>query len=308
LTKRQAYVRVTVVIPTKNRPSEVKRLLEELLRQTLRPYEVIVVDDSNDQRTKRAVESLKPSYQQKNILLRYTRNSNSLPRARLLGGLIAQGDIVVYTDDDLHLNPRTLEYLVLSLMKTDAVAIWGKIAFPDMKQAAGNKLVNLLGKFLRSLIFGGVTCEGGLFAVRRKVLSEGVFFDWNMPGYALFEDQDFSRAITKRYGLKSVIKLNSPVLAIDRGSLIKDEKFFVTLFGNYFYLCFKWRGILGLITFTCISPIICLFYIISKGGMRGKSTVSPLGIIKSYLYIIKRLSGVISGNLEETYASYTPFL
>jgi len=308
MSKLKDEVRVSVVIPTKNRPNEIKRLLKELLEQTLKPNEVIVVDDSNDQLTKRVVESLMSSYQQKSIRLHYARDSNSSSRARLIGGLMAQEDIIIYIDDDLHLKRYALEYLVLPFRKANVVATWGKISFPDIKQGIKRRLINILDKLLRILIFGCLTYGGGLFAIRKKILDEGCLFDWNMPGYALFEDQDFSYSIIKCYGLKSIVVLNSLILAIDKGILIKDNKFFVTLFGNSLYMCFKWKGACGLLIFICISPIICLFYIISKGGMRGKSTVSPLGIIKSYLYIIKRLSRVISGNLEEIYASYKPFL
>jgi len=289
-------LKVSVVIPTKDRPSEVERLLSELLRQTLIPDEVIVVDDSSNQQTKYVVEKLKPIYSQKRVKLRYIRNANSSSRARTLGGFVAQGDIIIYVDDDLHLESFALRCLISSLVKTNAIAVWGKVSFPDMKYAEGGMLVGLLDRSIRNLIFGSITYGGGLFAVYRKVLNEGVLFDWNMSGYALFEDQDFSCNLIKRYGLESVIMLRSPVLAVNTSALLKSREFFINLFGNSFYLCFKWKGVFGLITFTYVSLIICLFYIMSRGGIRGKALINSLEILKSYLYTIRRLPKIISGN------------
>jgi len=293
--------RISIVIPVKNRPKEIKCLLRELLKQTLLPYEVIVVDDSDDEQIKHIVENLKLIYQLKRIKLRYIRNSNSSSRARLLGGLVAQGDIIIYVDDDLNLKPYALEYLTLLLTKANVVAVWGKIDFPDMKQTARNELISLLSKFLKILIFGSITYGGGLFAIYKEILNKGVSFDWMIPGYALFEDQDFSRNIIKYYGFKSVVMLDSLTLAINTKPLIRDENFFRIFFGNSIYLCLKWRRILGLISIVYISPFICLFYIMSKGGLRGKISISLLRIIRSYLYIIRGLSKIISGNLTELY-------
>ena len=39
---------LSIVVPTKNRPQSLRRLLESLQRQDYRPYEVIVVDDASD--------------------------------------------------------------------------------------------------------------------------------------------------------------------------------------------------------------------------------------------------------------------
>jgi GT2 family glycosyltransferase len=40
---------LSIVVPTKNRPESLARLLESLERQNYRPYEVIVVDDASDE-------------------------------------------------------------------------------------------------------------------------------------------------------------------------------------------------------------------------------------------------------------------
>jgi cellulose synthase/poly-beta-1,6-N-acetylglucosamine synthase-like glycosyltransferase len=50
-SKREAVAERTllsIVVPTKNRPQSLRRLLESLQRQDYQPYEVIVVDDASD--------------------------------------------------------------------------------------------------------------------------------------------------------------------------------------------------------------------------------------------------------------------
>ena len=70
-------------------------------------YEIIVVDDSNNFETKHAIEGLRYDFSKRNIKLIYTRDSNSAARACLIGELMAQGDVIIYIDDDLHLRYKS---------------------------------------------------------------------------------------------------------------------------------------------------------------------------------------------------------
>ena len=295
--------KISIVIPTKNRANKIKLLLRELLKQSIIPNEIIVVDDSNNFETRYVIESLRHAFSKRNIKLFYTRDSNSAARARLIGGLMAQGDVIIYVDDDLYLQYYTLERLLTILIKTKAIATWGRINFPDTKFTKRGNLFLLLSKLFGIIIFGCPTIGGGLFAVRKEAL-KNVRFDWNLPGFSLFEDQDFSCGLIRYYGYKNVVYLDKPVLAVNRGILIKNLNFFLHVFGNSFYLCYKWRGIYGLITFTFFSPFLCSFYIITKGGVRGILSVKVLKILKCYLYIFKNLRSVISGDLKRLYALY----
>ena len=94
-------LRISVVIPTFKRPNLLLRCLHSILQQDFRldRFEIIVVSDGEDPATNHALNSLPFN---KFPLIRYY----SLPQkagpaaARNLGWLLAQGELVVFTDDD----------------------------------------------------------------------------------------------------------------------------------------------------------------------------------------------------------------
>src|SRR5258706_9785296 len=88
-----------VVICTRDRPDELARCLASLPRQSLRPREIIVVDNaSRDGRTREVAFAAGATY------LREDRPG--LDIARNTGALRVTSEIVAYTDDDVLLHPR----------------------------------------------------------------------------------------------------------------------------------------------------------------------------------------------------------
>ncbi|TVR12761.1 MAG: glycosyltransferase family 2 protein [Phormidium sp. GEM2.Bin31] len=92
----------TVIIPTYNRLPILKKCLQGLAQQQLKPtiqgYEVIVVDDGSNDGTWDWLNSYKPKMPQ----LHCFRQTNAGPAAARNRGLDqAQGDIIVFIDSDL---------------------------------------------------------------------------------------------------------------------------------------------------------------------------------------------------------------
>ena len=50
---------ISIVIPTCNRPVELKKCLDSCIQQTLTLYEIIIGDDSNNDRTKNLINVYK---------------------------------------------------------------------------------------------------------------------------------------------------------------------------------------------------------------------------------------------------------
>lgn len=96
--------RVSVVIPTHQRPQLLQRCLEALIAQDLDPaaYEIVVVDDAHSEATRIQVEVFA------RLLgggreIRYRRpppGSRGPAAARNAGWLAAKGEIIAFTDDD----------------------------------------------------------------------------------------------------------------------------------------------------------------------------------------------------------------
>lgn len=94
-------LKITVVIPTYRRPALLLRCLDALVRQNFAHdrFEIIVVSDGDDPATSSAIEAL--PLRRHPFIQYYPLPVKSGPAAaRNLGWMLAQGGLVVFTDDD----------------------------------------------------------------------------------------------------------------------------------------------------------------------------------------------------------------
>lgn len=110
----------SIVICTRDRPDELARCLASLPQQSLRPNEIIVVDNAScDGRTREAALAAGVTY------LREDRPGLDIARNR--GASCATSDIIAYTDDDVLLHPRWLERLVAAFDDPAIAAVTGLV-------------------------------------------------------------------------------------------------------------------------------------------------------------------------------------
>ena len=115
-----ARLDASVLICTRDRPDELRRCLASLPQQTLRPREVMVIDNaSRDGRTREVALAAGAIY------LREDRPG--LDIARNAGARRATSSIVVYTDDDVLLHPTWLERLVAAFDAPQIAAVTGLV-------------------------------------------------------------------------------------------------------------------------------------------------------------------------------------
>jgi glycosyltransferase involved in cell wall biosynthesis len=95
-------LRLSLIIPTYNRPKDIMRLLRNLNLQTRKPDEVIIVDASDTEETKMLVEHNKEEF---TYPISYYSHEKGLTRQRNYGVSKARYDIVGFTDDDSLFEP-----------------------------------------------------------------------------------------------------------------------------------------------------------------------------------------------------------
>ena len=96
--------RISVVTPTFRRPAEVTSLLENLGRQTVLPFELVLVDGAPaDVRETEQVVAAKLS--ELPYPCRYIRRGGGTAIQRNIGIDAAQGDFIAFIDDDIRLEP-----------------------------------------------------------------------------------------------------------------------------------------------------------------------------------------------------------
>ncbi len=115
-------MKVSVCIPTFNRPEYLKQAIDSCLGQTMLPYEIIIGDDSKDDKTKEMINSLdlpldiKISYNHHKPSLKQAENTNFLFRN-------AQGEKLLLLHDDDLLLPEAIETMVEIFKKDPEVQI-----------------------------------------------------------------------------------------------------------------------------------------------------------------------------------------
>jgi glycosyltransferase involved in cell wall biosynthesis len=129
LAARRPMPSASVIVCTKDRPEALTCCLNSLATQTLKPTEVVVVDNgSADKRTREVAVAAGVSY--------VREDRRGLDCARNAGLRAAQGEIVAYTDDDVHLHPRWLERLVGAFDRPDVMAVTGLVLPAELKTEA----------------------------------------------------------------------------------------------------------------------------------------------------------------------------
>ena len=116
-------MRVSVIIPTYNEEKVIANCLNSLLTQTLKEFEVILVDDGSTDKTLHLIKALKEK--DKRIKVLSQPHSGPGP-ARNLGASIATGEILVFVDSDMTFAPIFLEKLIAPIENNEAKGTFSK--------------------------------------------------------------------------------------------------------------------------------------------------------------------------------------
>lgn len=172
---------VSVIVPTYDRPRLLLRALESVERQTLRDYEVIVVDDGSTRDLSAAFDRF-PGV----VRIRHEENRGA-SAARNSGARVARGRYLIFLDSDDEWLPRLLERLVQRLEDPNRpadVAYCARWYVVDDGAARGKRCaVQPFEDALydRLLDRSWTCCPTSFFMVRRDVVPGGEWFDEDLP-------------------------------------------------------------------------------------------------------------------------------
>lgn len=288
-----AKMDVSVVIPTKNRSNYVRDTIDNVLAQTVKPFEIIVVDDSDDDDTRNVVTSAADRYSGQDVVIKHFWGKKSLARGRLIGGLRSRGDLILFMDDDLDVSPDLVKTFIGGV-EGDLVAVWGNIYFDDINTSV---IARILSRYYYRFLFGEAgSLGGGLFAVKRSVFADKVWFDWNLKGYSLFEDKDYACSLIRRYGKDKVTFLDQN-LGYNRSRLVKDALYYRRTAQGTVYFAKKHGGYSKMVASVLfLVPILSLYHSLLSGG-RGERRASIREVLASFLGVLFELRLIFSGRL-----------
>ncbi|MDD6584562.1 MAG: glycosyltransferase [Bacteroidales bacterium] len=140
-------MKYSFIIPVFNRPDEVDELLESLTHQTLRDFEVVVVEDGSDVPCRDVVERYADRLQ-----VHYYDKPNSGPgQTRNYGVERAEGDYVLILDSDVVLPEGYLQAVDHELAATPCDAFGG----PDRAHASFSKMQKAINYAMTSFFTTG---------------------------------------------------------------------------------------------------------------------------------------------------------
>ena len=206
-------MRFSIVIPTKNRPEELKKIFASIMIQTKLPDQIVIIDQSS--RDKIIKNELKAVLENKKIELNYLCNNKikGLVEAKFYSLNFCKYEIISFFDDDIVLKPDYIEKVdfafekypkiigangvILNIPKKNFIQrfffkITHKGIFSDNRYEVISSINN---KKPQPLLVN--TLSGGLSSWRKEVFKK-VSFDINNHFHS-YEDKEFSIRINKNY-------------------------------------------------------------------------------------------------------------
>ena len=121
LSVNEHAMKYSFIIPVYNRPDEVDELLDSLTRQTIRDFEVVVVEDGSSVPCKEVVDKYADR-----LTIHYYNKANSGPgQTRNYGVERANGEYMLILDSDCILPEKYLEMVEADLQQQNADAFGG---------------------------------------------------------------------------------------------------------------------------------------------------------------------------------------
>ena len=208
---------VSVVVPTFNRPEELRRVLNafEQQRPDDLPFELVVVDDGSDDGT----SELLASWRSRRYPLRFARQANGGPaRARNRALAVASGEIVLFGGDDIEPHPDLVsEHVREHHRRGDPrVAVLGLTRWPEGEELTSTmRHIDGPGaqQFSYAVFTDGAEYDFRHFytsnvSVRRDLLrSEAGGFSTDFPA-AAFEDAELAYRLSMR-GMRIVYRASA---------------------------------------------------------------------------------------------------
>lgn len=210
--------RLSVIIATMDREEELYRCLESIWAQSRLPEELVIVDDGNLD-----AEALRGKVPQEVEFQYHRKSPPGLSASRNLGAKMAKGELVLFLDDDVVLEPNFVEE-ILKVFREDQTGRLAGVSGVITNRRAKPKWFRLWARlflmekghpgqllpwgYFSSASIPEVVTEvqwipGGLSCFRKEVLSHFSFWDMNQEGRHGLEDVEFGWRVSALYTLKT---------------------------------------------------------------------------------------------------------
>jgi len=216
---------ITVVIPTKNRPSELFNAVQSIISQEYKINQLLIIDQSDNDDSKYRIKNLLDKNTFINLDYIYNTEINGLVEAKIYALKYAIGDLIFFLEDDIYLSQNYFSQIIYSFNN-----------YPDMLGCCGhisNHKDSTLYNFFFYLFHRGIfydpriglnssissssltvisspTLSGGISTWRREVFNYLNFDSTNL--FFMMEDIEFSTRARLFFGDRFFIIPNAKII------------------------------------------------------------------------------------------------
>ena len=177
--------KISVIIPVYNKEKTLKQCLSSVLNQTYKNYEVIIVDNNSNDKSKEIIRE----FGKKNKKMRYLFESKiSRGAARRKGGVNAKGEIILMIDSDCIVPKNWIKEIIEPIIKYKQVAVQGMIK-PTVLNYWSRHIQEENKKSIKKMLKEGEFnwLRTGNFAIKRSVLRD---VGYTNPDLVYAEDEE----------------------------------------------------------------------------------------------------------------------
>lgn len=323
---------ISIVIPTFNRAPELEINLEHLSKLKSKPFEVLLVDQSTDNNTKKAY--LK--YKKKLKILKYLRSEKpSIAIAKNVGlrNSSKKTKIILFLDDDAYVGENYIDEIIGAYNRhPEASGIYGeeeiyksenikkihpsiasylrfrldslakKIFLLGYRGDKGWRITSPFGNTFNYEIKGDVEAHwfaGTNPSFKKEALKE-MSFDENFFGWSLGEDIDISYRIYKKHGNLYVVPSSLTHSNPPREDTPerKIKRIYMNQI-NHFYLFYKDMPEMKFrFTWNYIGIFILRFFALFNIFRFKKNYIEFKYLLKSFVYCLKNTDKIQKGDLS----------
>lgn len=132
----------SIIVPVYNRPGEVKELLDSLSAQTVKPFELLIIEDGSKERCDHLLDHYRSFF----TIHYYYKENSGRSETRNYGMQRANGDYLLFFDSDVILPPTYFEKLEAEMASDYADCFGGPDAadssFSDMQKAVSHAMTS----------------------------------------------------------------------------------------------------------------------------------------------------------------------
>ena len=132
----------SIIVPVYNRPGEVKELLDSLKAQTVKPFELLIIEDGSKERCDHLLDHYRSFF----TIHYYYKENSGRSETRNYGMQRATGDYLLFFDSDVILPPTYFETLEAEMTAEYADCFGGPDAadssFSDMQKAVSHAMTS----------------------------------------------------------------------------------------------------------------------------------------------------------------------